>query len=268
MRKPKRGEIALREVTFSKADFEAIPEDDRVFFFMAAQTANELAMLRAIIIQSLDSSNGDKALGETGLGLAFFSARLLAGRITEGWTNLFQKESKSEQFRALWEKMPTQVRSEEMYKDVSKARAELIAYFSQENPLLKRVRDKLAFHLDKPAIVGAFAVLKDDMQLTDFHSGFRGSTFYSGADTVMALAASHLIESQSPTEGMNRVIEESNRLGSQLETVIDAYLVAFVVHYFGVERIQVKERIVRFMPEGTRTRLRFYFDTTAARRMS
>lgn len=268
MRRPRRGEIGLREITFSKADFDAVPEDDRIFFFMAAQTANELAMLRAVIIQSLDSAHGPKALSETGLGLAFFFARILAGRVTEGWARLFSKKGKSDQFQSLWEKLPEDIRKDEMHADAAQAREDLAEYFAQEAPLLKRVRDKLAFHLDPPAIVGAFKLLPTDFQLTDFHTGRRGSTFYGGADTIMALAASHLIGSQSPSEGMNNVINDANRLGGQLETVIDAYLVAFVVHYFGITRLQVDEQLLRFMPEGTRTRVRFYFDDTAFRRDS
>lgn len=62
---------------------------------------------------------------------------------------------------------------------------------------------------------------------------------------------------------MNNVINDANRLGGQLETVIDAYLVAFVVHYFGIARLQVDEQLIRFMPEETWTRVRFYFDDTA-----
>lgn len=263
-RKPKRGEIGIREVQFTKADFAAIPEDDRALFFMAAQTANELAMLRSLIVQALDGARGDRVLAETGLGLAFFLARQLAGRVTEGWENLFRAAGKDQQFQKLWDQLPEQVQKDSMRDDVDEARASLVAAFeAEEQPFLRRVRHKLAFHLDRPAIIGAFAILPDDFALNDFHTGHRGSTFYGGADTVMALAASHLIGSQNPAEGMHRVVDEANRLGGDLETVIDAYLVAFVVHYFGTERLQVSERIVRFRNEGPRPRVRFYFDTHA-----
>lgn len=261
-RRPKRGEIGIREVPFTKADFAAVPEDDRVLFFMAAQTTNEIAMLRSLTLQALDGVRGGKALSETGLGMAFYLARQLAGRVTEGWENLFRSEGKDQQFQKLWERLPQKVQKEAMRAEIDEARAMLKAAFEQEQPLLRRVRHKLAFHLDRPAIIGAFAILPDDVLLSDFHSGRRGSTFYGGADTIMALAASHLVGSAKPAEGMNRIIEEANRLGGALETVIDAYLVAFVIHYFGATRLQVPERIVRFMPEGTRSRLRFYLDTT------
>lgn len=266
MRRLKRGEAGVREVSFTKRDYLAVPEDDRALFFMAAQTANELAMLRSIILQALDAANGDKVLGETGLAMAFFGARQLAGRITEGWEQLFKAEGKSQQFERLWDELPGDVRKEAMLADVAEARAALNDAFADEQSLLRRVRNKLAFHLDRPAIIGAFDILPDDFHLNDFHTGRRGSTFYGGADTIMAVAASHLLGTDDPTEGMNAVIREANRLGEALETVIDGYLVAFVIHYFGRERLDVEERVVKFMPEGTRTRLRFYFDQHRIRR--
>lgn len=260
MRRPKRGEIAIREVPFSKADFEIIPEEDRALFFMAAQTANELAILRSLIMQALDAAKGDKLLQETGLGVAFFLARLLAGRVTEGWENLFRSDGKDQQFQRLWEKLPGDVRREAMQNDVEEARKSLANAFDAPEPLLRRVRHKLAFHLDRPAIVGAFNIVPESMPLNDFHTGMRGTTFYGGADTIMALAASYLIGSENPSEGMDAVIQEASRLGGELSTIIDAYLVAFVVTYFGVERLRVPERIVRVIPEGSRSKLRFYFD--------
>lgn len=259
-RAPKRGEVNIREIPFTKADFAAVPEDDRVLFFMAAQTANEIAMLRSMILQALDGVRGDKALKETGLALVFFLARQLAGRVTEGWENLFRAEGKDQQFQRLWNNLPERAQKIAIREDFEEARSSLKIAFEQEQPLLRRVRNKLAFHLDRPAIIGAFDILPDDLPLNDFHTGRRGSTFYGGADTIMALAGSHLIGSKDPREGMHKIVEEASRLGGALETVIDAYLVAFVVHYFDEKRLEVEERTVRFAPEGARNRLRFYFD--------
>nr|WP_314187993.1 hypothetical protein [uncultured Brevundimonas sp.] len=262
----KRGEVGIREVPFTKADFLGVPEEDRALFFMAAQTANELAMLRSIILQALDAAHGDKVLGETGLAMAFFGARQLAGTVTEGWEKLFRSEGKDQQFQKLWDQLPGDIQKEAMQTDVAEARGVLNEAFADDKSFLRRVRNKLAFHLDRPAIIGAFNLLPDDITLNDFHTGHRGSTFYGGADTIMAVAASHLLGSDDLAEGMNEVVEQANRVGGALETLIDAYLVAFVIHYFGRARLQVDERIVRFMAEGTRSRVRFYFDQSRIRR--
>lgn len=260
----KKGEVGIREVPFTKSDFIAVPQEDRVLFFMAAQTANELAMLRSMILQTLDSRPRDKALKETRLGLVFFFARQLAGRVTEGWEKLFRSEGKDQQFQRLWEKLPQSARNLAMKSEVEDARNLLKAAFDEEAPILRRVRNKLAFHFDKSVVAGAFDILPDDVPLNDFHTGRRGSTFYGGADTVMALAASHLIGSADPTHGMDRIVEEANRLGGALEIVIDAYLCAFVIHYFGEERLKVPERAVRFSREGVRSQLCFYADIPSA----
>lgn len=262
----KRGQIAITEVNFSKADFEKIDEAERTLFFMAAQTANEIAMLRSIILQALQNEKGPKAVRETSLGIAFMCARILAGRVTEGWEKLLSETKVARIVDGILSALPDNPLASEIRQEVSEARARLTAYFARPTPLLRRVRNKLAFHMDAPAVKGAFDLLPEDFPLVDFHTGSRGSTFFGSADSLIAVAISHLAETSEPSAGIGQLVEESNRVGEDLETVIDGFLMAFIAERFGPERLRgPPQKIIKYSPIGSRSRLGFYFDTAALR---
>lgn len=257
----RRGETEIRIIPLTKRDFLNVDSEDRNLFFMAAQTLNELAMLRAITLQALENDRGHRVVQETSLAMAFMSGRFLAAKVVEGWVKLFEKQKNAKRFEALWSQLPAGDGNEQMREDVEAARAELTEYFAQEDALLRRVRNKLAFHLDATPISEAFDLIEDDFSLSDFHTGVRGTTFYGGADSLIAVAASALAGDNDPTRGMHLIVEDSSRLSEALGTVIDGYLVSFVLAHLGVERLHVPPTTVRYLPDGVRCRLGFYFDT-------
>ena len=223
-------------------------------------------MLRVLIIQALNGSKGPRAVRETGLGLAFMLARFLAGRIHEAW-DLVRKASVAEAFAEHLQAIPVDDR-EDIAIEVAAARRAVQTYFDQPSPLLTKVRRKLAFHQDRSAVVGAYDLLPDDFNLIDFHTGVRGSTFYGAADTLAALAASHLMGSADPSEGQSRLVQDAPHIGGELETIIDGYLVAFYAKYLGLERFRGGHTILSGLPSGTSAKAVFFVDDRAMRHRS
>ncbi|WP_409019284.1 hypothetical protein [Brevundimonas vesicularis] len=249
--------MAVTEVRITKAELDAAPEAERIHFLMLAQTANEMAMLRVLIIQSLNGAKGQRPTIEAGLGMAFMLARLLSGRVHEAW-DLVSKESIGQQFQVNLLAIPEPDR-EGIKADVDAANAEVRSYFGQAQPLLSRVRKKLAFHHDRSAMAGAYDLTPDNFQLMDFHSGKRGTTFYGAADRLAAFAASHLIGSADPIEGQHRLTQEAPRIGGEIETIIDGYIVAFCAKYLGLERFSAVSTTLR-IPVGAEAKAVFFLD--------
>ena len=259
----RRGEVAVTPVKFTKADFLRVPERQRTLYFALAQAANEIAVLRALIIQALNGAKGSRPIMEAGLGMAFMLSRLLAGRVFETW-KLLKPDSVREAFGDL-APLVDQLFVEEVGGEVGEARDRLIAYFSDSNSPLIRVRNKLAFHMDLPAMQGAFDLAPDDADLTDWHTGRRGTTFYGGADTLTAIAASHVINDPDPVNGQRRVVEEASRIGGDVEVVVDGYLVAFIIGIFGRERLDAEPVVLKDRPLARSNRLHFFMDTRGLR---
>lgn len=246
--------FAYQEVRLTKAELDAVPEDDRVNFLMLAQIANDLSMLRVLIIQAINGADGPKIVRETNLGLAFMLARILAGRVHEAW-DFVRKASLQEAFEQHVLAVPKPDR-EEMTRAVASARASLTEYFGQSRPLLTLVRRKLAFHHDRAAVVGAYALTPDSFQLSDFHTGVRGTTFYGAADSLTALAASHLIGSSDPVAGQRQLVAEAPHIAGQVEEMIDGYLVAFFAQHLGIERFaSAPTGTVEGLPKRSEARL-------------
>lgn len=266
-RRAKRGELRLTEVHIAKAELDAVPEAERIHFLMLAQTANELAMLRILTIQALNGAKGKRAVVETGLGIAFMLSRILAGRVHEAW-DLLRKPSLIEVLEANMRAIPP-ADATEFLEEVGQAREAVIAYFADPTNLLKKVRNKVAFHHDRATVVGAYALVPDDLELVDFHTGTRGSTFYGAADTIAALSISHLIGSDDPAEGQKRLSHEATRMSGLLENIIDGYLVGFAARHLGIERFRVEPNVIlRGLTSGAQAKLTFYVDDRPLRRLA
>jgi hypothetical protein len=157
----------------------------------------------------------------------------------------------------------------EFLVEVTQARDAVIAYFDEPANLMKKVRNKVAFHHDRATVVGAYNLVPDDLDLVDFHTGTRGSTFYGVADTIAALSISHLIGSEDPAEGQRRLSHEATRLSGLLENIIDGYLVGFAARHIGLERFRVEPSVtLRGLASGAKAKLAFYVDDRPLRKLA
>lgn len=255
----KRGEVAVLEVHFTKAEFSAVPEAQRKRYFVLAQLANELAMLRVLIIQALNGVRGPRVVVESGLGLAFMLSRLLAGRAHEAWHEHLRKSSFAAEVREMASENGLNFGAE-VLPDFEEALTVCKTYFGDPENLATKVRKKLAFHNDQAALAKAFDLLPEDFSLVDFHTGKRGTTFYGTADSLAAVAVSGLIDSEDLAYGQRELANSVSKIAGDLETLIDAYIVAFTVKHFGTERWQAKAEIVRNRPTTTSAQVTFCLD--------
>ena len=258
-RRLKANEIEVRETRLTKSDFDAILEDERFLFFMCGQIYNEIGILTAVLIQALqtDKQGRPKAIRETAIGTAYLMARLLCNRIYEGWDRVGRNKSKL-LFEALWSELPELERAA-IGPEVEAARARLESYFSDDKALLRVARKKLASHIDRASFVGAYNLLPPDFPLHDFHTGKMGTTFYGGPDSIAAIAPSYLVGTDDLTAGNQQMMTDVLAVGSDLRTVIDGYMVAFMIARFGTDVLAGRGEILRNLPSATSLRFHYFF---------
>jgi hypothetical protein len=80
-----RAVIEIYEIPFSKAQLDATPEDERIFYLMAGQLANDLNFLTKLLMFAINPVDGPPVRARVNTSLAMFQVRLLAGRLHEGW---------------------------------------------------------------------------------------------------------------------------------------------------------------------------------------
>jgi hypothetical protein len=258
--KLKRGEVRVKEVQFSKAEFAALPESERIHYFMLAQATNELTMLRTLTIQAFNGMAGPRPVKEANLGMVLMLSRLTAGRLHEAW-GLLEKESVFKQLEEMTQRLD-QPSFTEALASATQSMNNLPRFFGDAGNPITRVRKKIAFHQDRAPVVAAFNALSDEYDLTDFHTGIRGTTFYGAADTLAALAMLEVVGSGSDLlRGQQEFARLCISISEDVEEVTDSYLSAFCASHFGAERFSREASILRDRPPLRSAKAHFFLDT-------
>lgn len=255
----KSHQLAVREFSLTKRDYDGIDEDERLQFFMLAQISNEIGMLHAILLQALNGLKPrlPKAVRETSLGMALYMARLMTNRTCEGWSVASAHKTVA-LLNRLWESVPDNPANAEIYAQTMEAWERLSAYFGVSGNLITRVRNKQASHIDRASFAGAYALAPDDLDMTDFHTGMIGTTFFGGADSLQAIAVAHLAGVVNPSEASDRLFMEVLRVADDLKTFIDGFSVAFVIGRFGAQKLTGAPKILSDLPSARRARVHYF----------
>lgn len=226
---------------------------------MSGQIYNEIGILTAVLIQAIQTNKRGrpKAIRETAIGTTYLMARLLCNRIYEGWGRIGREKSKL-LFEALWRELPDLERGA-IGPEVEAARARLERYFADDDALIKVARRKLASHIDRATFASAYNLVPPDFPLHDFHTGKMGTTFYGGADSLAAIAPSVLVGTDDLAKGNEQMMTDVLAVGSDLRTVIDGYMVAFMISRFGTDVLDGRGEILRDLPSVTALRFHYFF---------
>lgn len=166
-------EIELFTLQYSKADLEAAPEEERVFYLMITQLSNDLQILWKQVILALGNPATSEIDGQAASTVAMLNLRLLCGRLSEGGQTLHHVFDK------------IRPKYEAAFDDETKqAVASLYSLFQDRDNLLKRVRDKVGFHADRKETLDAFRQLSDETALGDYLARTINNTLYWSAAVI------------------------------------------------------------------------------------
>ena len=128
--------MKIHSISVTKAKLDKIPEIERAFYVHIGHLRNELMVPRKLLERSVKNPPDNPVLGDVNFSQSFIIARLLAGKLWEGW-ELMRKAYFSTKLSLMIEsKLP---------EDTKDALGNLKKYFGKKN-VIDSVRNEFAFH--------------------------------------------------------------------------------------------------------------------------
>jgi hypothetical protein len=271
MRKPsgkrrvRSRDLAISTIEFTKRDLDAAPQPQKSFHLALGQVCNEVAILQSLLVQSSNGWQfGSRPEREVAVGTTFLMARLVSGKLHEAHA-LLNNQQNGRLLTQLWDSCPPRPGDDLLRQQSESARAHVNKYFGQPDALLRKVRNKLASHIDQSAMDEAYDRMPSEYTLADFHTRIRGTTFFGCADTVAALAVGALTGEDGEL-ALSRLMSDLIEVSSALMDFAYGYMLVFCRTYLPREKFNEDAFVLRDVPDLERQRLNFFLRPSASRR--
>jgi hypothetical protein len=215
--------IEIYPITFSKAQLDAVPEDERIFYLMAGQLANDLNWLTKLMMFSINPVDGPPMRADVNRSLTMFLMRLLAGRLHEGWRMIRGKP--------FWD-IYRRYEKELVIETEQNLRA-LKAYFGKAGCTVEKMRNKMGFHSDVELFKEGYKAFPPDEIFTDYCAEAQGHDYYSAADMVNIFAMTILLPKVDWRTAYRQMVDEILTVCKQLTDVIRDMMDVFRARYIG-----------------------------------
>lgn len=195
-----------------------IPKAERVLFIALGHLANELAVLQKQVLWTSKFGNPDNLPTKGTITHAFICARLLAGKLKEGY-RLLQKRFLSAKLEPVY--APT------LSDEAAAALADLKRYFGRKNNI-DTIRNQHAFHYSPEATEKALESTPDELEI--FLGYEAGNTLYYLSEilTMRALIGS---DESEPERVLSSILDDIVAVTGKLLVFIGAFVKAFFDRY-------------------------------------
>jgi hypothetical protein len=170
--------IEIYQIGYSKAQLDAVPEDERLFYLMAGQLANDLNWLSNLLMFSINPVEGPPVRVQINRSLSMFLMRLLAGQLHEGW-----RMTRGKPFRDIYRKYETELTTE-----TEQNLRSLKVYFGRANCIVEQMRNKMGFHSDVELFKQGYKAFPNNEIFLDYIAEAQGHCYYGRADVVNIFA--------------------------------------------------------------------------------
>jgi hypothetical protein len=219
----------LIALTLTKADFDRIPADQRLFYFLAGQ---------------LQSPQRSAALAQVILLL-----KLTAGRLYEGHKMI------NENFSA---KGFLNKYASELSPNTLESLSKLNKYFGGKSAI-QRIRTKFAFHLDAQSIAAAYANVPNDFTSVEYLSEkYAGHNLFHTSETlsIIAIIGNKLDKWQS---ALDSIVEEITDTCVTMGIFLSGVIGLILTKYLGVTNDRLMETEITIADEAPIDALRLPF---------
>lgn len=232
--------IQLVPLHFDKVEMDLVPENHRLAYFGMAQIANETAILLRIAISAINSMAEPQPVRDMSNATAMFATRMLAGRLWEArqFVNSQQVALSFHELRAL--AVAREKDSDPAYAKAARSRARLFDILDR-SPIIGPLRNRAAFHTDFAFIAEAYAHLPADIQFVDHLGHSRGNSIYGAAESLHLTALTALSGQPDHEAALARAVSEIGDAVGCLNDFIEGFIMAFVITYFGVDRMRSEQ---------------------------
>ncbi len=224
--------IDVYSLVFTKADLDAAPKAERLFYLMATGLANEVQMLNktlAVVVESADG--GQRIVNQANSAFSMLILRILSGRLWEGWGVI---SGASGWLRSDYEPI--------MSAAGVAALRDLRAIFHQKGgSFLKRLRDKVAFHSDAAAVEAAYDKMRPDEELGEYICRTVGNTLHYSAELLHYRTLSLITGEPDHEAAVRLLLTETQRLTPLFNDVINAFVLVFAERYLSVGLARMRD---------------------------
>lgn len=249
------GEITVHTLSYTKADLDKAPPDERRFFLMAGSVANDTAILHKLLLVNMRNQDfGSKVADQGNSTSLFFTLRMLSGRLveayklTKGASRLIKMEYEAD-----------------LSPEASAAFRALHKYFAGQRILLREVRDKMAFHHLMEYVDQAYQSLDPSLDLGDYMHETVGNSLYYTAELLHYETLKNL-SGLNHADAIDRwvadVVDQSQNFG----TFLNGFILVFARRYLAAsltEAVDDTESVPVFHLH--RLRLPFFIDAPGRR---
>jgi hypothetical protein len=190
--------MKVYKASIQRKDIEALPKNEIIFFIQACRILNDINILHkttTISNHNVESEVERKAQNSQSL----FFLMLLTGKLFEGW-ELLQKSFFGSKLSKKYENL--------LPEDAQNSLRDLKNYFGKKENLIKKVRNKIAFHYDSEEILEQINKLPQDEDLEIYLTEHQGNCFYYIPNVLLINAIINWIGISDPLQAIDRYFAE------------------------------------------------------------
>jgi hypothetical protein len=220
--------VELQRISITKADLDRIPADERFFYLMAGQLANDGNILGKLLIGAFNTWRGEhreEPRRDAGLAQTFLLLKLLAGRLHEA-NSLIGSHYFSKRFHTKYES--------HMSKNAVEARRQFSGYFGGNSNIITPIRQKFAFHFGREEIDAVYDDMPADFLFIHYLGEYIAHTLFYGSE-IISLNAMATVVGDAPTalEAIDRIYENTTAASRWLTIFVIGFMQVMITRYIG-----------------------------------
>jgi len=186
------------KASIPRKDIEALPENELIFFIQACSLLNDINILhKTTTISNKDVGSEVERKAQNSQSLFFLM--LLTGKLFEGWQLLRRSFLNSELAKKYENLLP---------EDAKNSLRDLKSYFGKKDNLIKKVRNKIAFHYDSEEILKQIKKLPQDEDFEIYLTEYQGNCFYYIPTVLLINAIINWSGISDPLQAIDRYFAE------------------------------------------------------------
>lgn len=214
--------MKIFRVSTPKTVLERIPDSERVLYVLLGHLANELNVLNKFFFFSSHFDTKEKWLTRAHTMQALLVARMLIGKISEGWQLLHQ---------GFFATKLSKTYETAMTDAATSALDNLKRYFGKDN-LIVNARNRFSFHysLADTRVALEKAPNSDEWEIYLAEQQMNG--LYYVSEMITSYALLEMIEPGNHKRAMKRLMQESHQVVGWFLAFIGGYMIAITEKYF------------------------------------
>ena len=213
--------VRIHKSKIRLTDLRKIPEKERALFVLLGHLVNELNVLNKTFYLCSQFKEEPKWRTHAHISQALVFARVLVGKLYEGW-ELLRKGYFESQISIRYD--------ENLNEEAKEGLGKLKQYFGRDN-LIKEIRNNFAFHYSVEDAKSVLGHELNEEELLMYLAENNGNTLYYFSEYVVNYALLEAIVKGDPGKALERLIDESAQVVSWFNNLASGIMVHITEEY-------------------------------------